>query len=197
MADTSSGPRSLRWAAVLGAIAWTAVDAAGWGTEALMEVLAHKRFGRARFVEEKFVAALTKPVMSSGELHFVAPNRLEKHTLKPVDERLVLDGETLILEREGKRSVLALDELPEVAALVGSIHSVLLGDREALERSYRLSVNGDAESWQLLLVPSLPALAQWVAYVRIHGSGARVRQVEIVQAGGDRSVLSIEENGEP
>ena len=109
----------------------------------------------------------------------------------------MLDGETLILEREGKRSVLALDELPEVAALVGSIRSVLLGDREALERSYRLSVNGDAESWQLLLVPSPPALAQWVAYVRIHGSGARVRQVEIVQAGGDRSVLSIEENGEP
>lgn len=171
----------------------TEVRAGPWGVAQLMEALAARHSGRAEFVERKYVSILTEPVESSGELTFVKPDRLEKRTVRPVSERLVLEGDRLSLERGGERRSAGLDEYPEIAALVGSIRSTLLGDRIALEKLYRLSLNGDAGRWTLLLVPSIPAVAERVAYLRIGGFDGKVDRVEIHLPGGDYSVMSIRE----
>ena len=55
---------------------------------------------------------------SSGELSYVAPDRLEKRTLKPKPESMVLDGGTLTLERGGRKRSLPLADYPEVGAFV-------------------------------------------------------------------------------
>ena len=60
---------------------------------------------------------LDQPVESSGELLFIAPDRLEKRTLKPKPETMVLDGDTLTLERGQRKRVLHLKDHPEVAGL--------------------------------------------------------------------------------
>lgn len=171
----------------------TAAHAGPWGIAQLMEELAARHSGRAEFVEKKYVSVLTEPVESSGELSFTAPDRLEKRTVRPLSERLVLEGDRLSLERGSQRRSVGLDEYPEIAALVGSIRSTLMGDRAALEKIYRLSLNGDARRWTLLLVPSTPAVVELVAYIRIGGSDGRVDRVEIHQPGGDYSVMSIRE----
>lgn len=169
--------------------------AEAWGLGPLMQALAANPAGQAEFVEKKFVSVLTEPVESSGELSFAAPDRLEKRTLAPVSERLVLEGDRLSLERGSERRSVGLDEYPEVSALVGSIRSTLMGDRAALEKVYRLSLNGDARHWELLLVPHAPAMADMVAYIRIGGAQARIERVEIHQPGGDYSVMTIRELG--
>ncbi|QJD30837.1 LolA-related protein [Methylococcus geothermalis] len=171
----------------------TAAQAEPWSLAQLMRALAAQTSGTAEFVEKKYVSVLTEPVESSGELSFAAPDRLEKRTIRPLRERLVLEGERLSLERGSERRSVGLDEYPEIAALVGSIRSTLMGDCAALEKIYRLSLNGDARRWTLLLVPSTPAVAERVAYIRIGGSDGRVDRVEIHQPGGDYSVMSIRE----
>ncbi|MDD2769442.1 MAG: outer membrane lipoprotein carrier protein LolA [Methylococcus sp.] len=171
------------------------LGAEAWGLGPLMQALAANPAGRAEFAEKKFVSVLTEPVESSGELSFAAPDRLEKRTLTPISERLVLEGDRLSLERGSERRSVGLDEYPEVSALVGSIRSTLMGDRAALEKVYRLSLNGDARRWELLLVPQAPAMADLVAYIRIGGTQARIERVEIHQPGGDYSVMTIRELG--
>jgi hypothetical protein len=170
-----------------------AARAEPWGIAQLMQALAARQSGRAEFVEKKYVSILTEPVESSGELSFAAPDRLEKRTIRPLSERLVLEGERLTLERGSERRSVGLDEYPEIAALVGSIRSTLMGNRAALEKTYRLSFNGDARRWTLLLVPSTPPAAELIAYIRIGGSAGKIDRVEIHQPGGDYSVMSIRE----
>jgi len=48
-----------------------------------MQLLAQSRSAHASFVETKSIAMLDKPVISSGELFYTAPDHLEKRTLNP------------------------------------------------------------------------------------------------------------------
>ena len=166
-------------------------QAAPWSLAGLMAALAKNRQGNASFEEKKFISVLDEPVASSGELRFAAPDHLEKITLEPHAESLVLDGDRLTLERRGRKKVVALGDYPEIAGMIESIRATLAGDRKALERVYHLTFTGSSEAWDLTLIPLDARIAKVVARVRMHGAGDQVRKVEILQADGDRSLMTI------
>ena len=163
-----------------------------WNLGQLMHSLAQNKSGKATFVEKKYIALLDRPVESSGELLYVAPDHLEKRTLKPKPETMVLEQGTLTVEQGRKKYSVALQDYPEVAAFVESIRGTLAGDRKALERVYRLDLDGNAERWQLTLLPSDVKMAGVVSKIRISGTRSDVHTIEIVQADGDRSVMNID-----
>src|SRR5436190_3070454 len=86
--------------------------AAEWDIDQLMRGLAQIRGDRATFVEKKFIAILDKPVESSGELIYTAPDRLEKRTLKPKPETMVVDQGILLIERGRQKHRLQLQDYP-------------------------------------------------------------------------------------
>jgi hypothetical protein len=166
-------------------------SAADWSVPILFESLAKARPGRTTFTEKKFLSLLDAPVESSGELLFTPPDRMEKRTLKPKAESVVVQGGEVTLERAGKRHTLQLRENPAVAVLVESIRSTLAGDLDALTRAYSVALDGTPAKWRLTLRPLDPAASQLVERIEIGGTEARVASVEIFQADGDRSVMSI------
>jgi Outer membrane lipoprotein carrier protein LolA-like len=166
--------------------------AADWGVAQLMQELAQRGPERALFVEKKFIAVLDRPLESSGELRYVPPDRLEKRTLRPKPELLVLDRERLSVERGKQTQTLRLSDYPEIAAFVESLRGTLAGDRKALERVYRLELHGDRERWTLVMFPSDARLAAMVLRIDVTGTRDRVRSIEILQADGDRSVMTVE-----
>jgi hypothetical protein len=167
------------------------VAAADLDLATLFDTLARNRPDRAAFTEKKFLSILDRPVESSGELAFVPPDRLEKVTLKPKPERLVADAETVTLERAGKSYTLRLRENPAVAVLIESIRGTLAGDLAALTRTYSAGLQGDAKAWRIVLRPLDPSLATLAERIEIAGTQARVTTVEIFQADGDRSVMTL------
>ncbi len=162
-----------------------------WGIDQLMQSLASTRSGNASFVEIKSIAMLDKPVESSGELFYTAPDRLEKRTLKPKPESMLLDKDKLVVEQRGKKRVLALQNYPEVAAFIDSIRGTLAGDRKALERTYNLNMTGDEKNWNLTLLPIESKLKKVVAEISIAGSGNALQTIDILQADGDSSRMTI------
>ena len=95
----------------------------------LMQLLAQNKAGKALFVEKKYISIIDKPIESSGELAFTAPDKLEKRTLKPKLELLVLEGDNLTIDQPDKhRLSIRLQEHAEVAAFVESIRGTLAGD---------------------------------------------------------------------
>lgn len=193
----------MRWLSRGSVLVWLALACAQPGMAAplsiaqLMSGLAQHPQGEARFTEKKYLAILDQPIDSSGQLRFIAPGRLEKHTLKPKPESMVLDGDTLTLERGRRKRVLRLSEYPEVAGMIESIRATLAGDRQALERVYHLGLSGQLEDWTLTLVPLDPEVGAVVARIRMEGAGNEVKRVEVLQADGDRSVMQIQRTGSP
>lgn len=171
--------------------------AADWDIDQLMRDLAQTRTGHARFVEKKSIAMLDKPVESSGELLYTAPHHLEKRTFRPKAESMTVDAGTLIIERGRQKHRLQLQDYPELAAFIDSIRGTLAGDRQALERNYRLSLEGAAERWTLQLVPTDEKMQAVVKRIRIAGMRDAVRSIEITQADGDSSLMLIEKLAAP
>lgn len=182
-----------RTSAALALLLVTAIThAAGLDVDQLMQGLAQVRSGQASFVEKKYIAMLDKSVESSGELLYSAPDRLEKRTLKPKPESMILDGDTLVIERGRQKHSLQLQDYPELAAVIDSIRGTLAGDRKALERSYRLSVEGSVERWTLQLSPIDEKMQAVIKHIRIAGARQAVSSIEINRADGDRSLMLIE-----
>lgn len=177
----------------LALLLWPAIGhAAGWDLDQLMRDLAQTRSGHASFVEKKSIAMLDKPVESSGELFYSAPDRLEKRTLKPKPESMTVEAGTLLIERGRQKHRLQLQDYPELAAFIESIRGTLAGDRKALERNYRLSLDGGVEQWTLQLLPVDEKMLAVVKRIRIAGARDAVRTIEITQADGDSSLMLIE-----
>ncbi len=184
-------------AVLLLALAAAGARAADWSVDQLMQSLAQIRAERATFTEKKFIAILDRPVESSGELLYRAPDRLEKRTLKPRPESMVLDQNLLQIERGRQKLSLPLQEHPELAAFIDSIRGTLAGDRKSLERNYRLSMEGGAQQWTLQLVPLDEKMLAVVKQIRMTGVRDAVRSIEVTQADGDRSLMLIERMAKP
>jgi outer membrane lipoprotein-sorting protein len=187
-------------AAMLAALALLASSVpafAAWDLQQLMDALAQNKSGRATFVETKHIAMLDRPVVSSGELLYTAPDRLEKRTLKPKPESMIVQGGELTIERGARTYRVQLAAQPQLAAFIDSIRGTLAGDRKALERNYRLGLEGTPQEWTLRLVPLDEKMQAVIRQIRISGAQDHVKSVEITQADGDSSVMLIDKSTGP
>lgn len=191
-------PGTLGWHAMLAAAAGVLTLAAAPAALAaesdfdhLMSTLAQRKHGHVSFVEKKFIALLDRPVESSGELLYDAPDHLEKRTLKPKPESLVLEGGSVSAQRGRHHYTLDLKQYPQVVPFIESIRATLAGDRAALERVFKVDFGGSFDKWSLGLVPLDPQLARTVKQIHIEGERDIIHSVEIQEADGDRSLLTI------
>lgn len=177
---------------VLGLLATgSTARAASWQLSDLMQLLAQHKSSQARFVERKYLAMLDKPLESSGELSFTAPDRMEMRTLKPKKQTLLLNGNRLTLEQDGRQKTVSLQSYPEIAAFVEGIRGTLAGDLSALEKAYRVHLIGTPARWQLMLEPRDAGMSRIISRIRIGGSQGDVTQVAYEHADGDRSEMQI------
>ena len=173
-----------------------ATPAAGaFDLERLMLGLARTQAGEATFVEQRQVAVLDRTLLSSGRLWFEAPDTFVRETLRPAQERLAVAGNRVTLSRGERSRTMELDAVPEAAVIVEAIRGTLTGNRQALERLFSAAVSGTAERWSLDLVPRDARLRGQVASVRVSGHEGIVREVQVLLADGDRSVMTIEPIG--
>ena len=201
MTRRALGLLALGWLCAAGSAAPAAPAAAPAAAlsdlDAVMALLAMRQHGRVEFVEQHFLAILDHPLESSGELRYDAPDRLEKRTLLPRAETLVLAGGVLTMERAARRRVVDLHRYPQIQPFVESIRATLAGDRSALERNFHLEFAGSVARWSLTLAPLNPKMARIVLQVKIDGSRDQLLHVEIRQADGDRSLMTLRAPASP
>ncbi|HEV3019539.1 MAG TPA: outer membrane lipoprotein carrier protein LolA [Burkholderiaceae bacterium] len=158
----------------------------------LMRTLSHNQQQEATFVEKRYLSVLDKPLESSGELYFIPPNRLEKRTLKPKPETLIVDGDVLIVDQSNRhRFTVSLQERPDISAFVESIRGTLAGDQSALEKFYSIELSGSADRWRLSLVPLRQEMMRIISRIQIAGSQADLTTIEFDFADGDRSEMLV------
>jgi hypothetical protein len=188
---------ALAWllAALLTCPALAADDAGGWGLEQLMAELGKVKRSQARFTERKYLKVLKAPLQSSGTLTYVAPDKLEKRTLRPKPEALLVDGDHVVVELgPDKRRTLKMGDYPVLQAFVESIRATLGGDAATLERYYKVSLEGGRQGWQLFLAPRGRDMAQVISQIRIGGGSGRIDLIEVQETRGDRSVMKVTED---
>lgn len=180
-------------AVMLSAGAVPAMAAEPWGLEDLFARFAAVGSSNARFVETREVSLLNAPMESSGTLTYRRPDFLEKRTLQPQAESLRLDGDRLTLTRaDGASRTLSVSSMPEIQSYVESIRATLRGDVPTIMRFYEVALDGTEQDWRMQLVPRADEARATVQRIVIAGREAAIRQIEVQQADGDRSVMTIQ-----
>ncbi len=166
------------------------LHAEGLDIPALMTRLAAVPERRARFREEKRIAALTVPLVSTGTLLYRRPGYLEK---TGEGEQLVVDGDrvTLTLGQDPPR-VIPLSADPGLRALIDAFRAPLAGDLPTLTRSFQVTGEGTAAAWRLTLLPANAAVARFTRSVTVSGVQDRLQGITIVQFNGDVQTIDIE-----
>lgn len=167
--------------------------AADWGLPQLMAGFAAIEESRARFQEEKHLAMLTEPLRLSGTLRYVRPDQIEKLIAQPYAESLRIEQGRLEWTAQGRTRTLSLRSQPQIWALVESLRATLAGDLPALQRHYAVKFDGSRAKWEITLEPRFDSLSQYIQKIRLQGRDNLLRQVEIVEANGSRSLMRIEE----
>lgn len=182
------------WGSLLLAAALLAASPPAWALDlpALVALLAQRRNTEARFVEERFISGLDQPLRSSGTLSFQAPDRFSRQTLEPRPEAMSVVGNTVTLTRGGRTRQMTLDAVPEATALLEALRGTLNGDLALLQKFYTARVEGHASRWRLTLTPLAQRLGTQVRQLEIEGQQSDLKSVEVLLAGGDRSVMHIE-----
>ncbi len=162
----------------------------------LMQRFSQIQSAEGTFVEKKYLRILNTPLKSTGTLIYRAPGYLEKHILVPKNQNLILDGDTLTIDSlvNGKR-VLSLQDYPLLGAFIESIRSTLAGDITTLNKIYSTTLEGDIKHWRLTLIPRDEKTLEVVRKIHISGHDVWVAEVEIFETKGDRSVMTVSQNG--
>jgi hypothetical protein len=161
--------------------------------EELTKALADAGSSRVRFSETRHSALLKQPLVLTGTLVFKRPDRLEKHVSTPFSEVVTIEGARVDVTRPGEPGRTIVVPPGPARALVESMRATLAGDLAALTRHFTVDVAGTADDWTMTLTPRDPALASTVVRVDFAGRGGKVRRIEVIEAGGDRSVTTIQD----
>lgn len=169
--------------------------------DTLMQALAANGDSKAHFTETRTSRLTRKPIESSGTLAFVFPDNLIRQIEKPKAVLFEVQGEQVIISRNGKRQNRSLAQLGAARAFIESLRATLAGDQQALQQYYRLVLTADDHSWQLELTPQDHALAKKITQIQISGDfyssdsvaerQARVTAVEVIERNGSRTVTQL------
>ena len=173
--------------------AWSADDVpsearAAWTAMAEVDSL------RARFRQVRHTSLLSKPVESTGTLHFRRPDRLAWTVLEPSRSTFVVAGSRVGVSYPdlGVEQVFDVAENAEIARTVQGMTAWLSGDLETIARDYRIAWESTEEGGLAVLTPRSVPLRALVQQMELHvtGSPLRVSRVRIVEP--DRDYVTIE-----
>ena len=174
-----------------------AVAQESWGLPQLMAALRQVRSASGQFTERKTMHLLTQPLIASGRLAYVAPSHIEKVTISPIPEKLVMDSDrvTIVSGPDNETHTFSVADYPQIGGLVEGIRATLAGDLPTLERIYSVRLSGSPAAWDLQLVPRDGDLAHVVKWIEFRGDGNRIRTIDTENADGDHSTMTIAPDG--
>ena len=146
---------------------------------------------QAEFVQTKQMAALKRPLVTTGRLTFSRQYGVLWQIEKPYrvsyvlgEERIVEIGSDGVRRERGLRDVAGL-------AQVGRVFRALLGaDTRALQEHFEVLAQGEVDHWSLVLTPRQAQLAQFLAKIQLTGSRF-VESITISEAGGDSTQIKF------
>ncbi len=159
----------------------------------VMNRLAAVKSAKADFTEKKFVKLLNVPVESAGVLIYTAPDRFEKHTKNPVEERMTVERDTVTLDNvaKKKKQQIFIPQFPALAAIVDAMRGALSGNLPQLQQAFSIKASGNNQRWKLHLVPLEANQYAYIHAVDVAGRDDFIESIEILQSDGDRSVMSM------
>ena len=167
-----------------------------WTVTKLMEKLSEISMVNLTFVEKRKSEFLTEEVELSGNIVYRAPDYMEKNIESPFVENVLVDGDTISVEKikkngKTKKRSYSLTSHAALNTAVEGIRATLAGDFDLLSRNYVVDLEGDCEQWSMKLVPKDKKTLKYVAQISFRGHEERIEEIQTRESDGDESMLTF------
>lgn len=174
--------------ALLAGLALLPALACAFDLATLQQQLGASMVVRGQFVQEKHLRALAQPLTSTG--HFVLAR--EQGLLWLLEQPLAQDYRigAAGIARRTPLGWQAQRQQAHGSQQQRLFLAVLQGDSDALQRDFALELQGQADAWQLRLIPRSSLLQQIFSHIEIRG-GALVEEIVLHESQGDHTRLRL------
>lgn len=147
---------------------------------------------------------LTESASVEGTIRYRYPGYLHKSESGTEDARTVIvDGDTVHVERDGERSTFPLDRYRVLEALMFLLDAMAQADADRLREHFRIELEGDIEEWRLLLESRTAGgngsdrgmQQQGGIELELFGRDDRIRRIVLVSSGSGRMMLEFGDEG--
>lgn len=154
--------------------------------------LSGARAVRGRFVQQRNLAGLAKPLASSGDFLFARGTGIEWHTRQPFDSQFILTHDGMTQRDEGgEQTRISAADQPALTVVSRVFFALFALDFDALSQDFTMAGHQDGkEPWHLLLRPRTAALGSVFKQATISGD-ATVKTVVLDDANGDSTVIEL------
>jgi uncharacterized membrane protein len=154
--------------------------------EQLQARLASRAPFKASFVEQRFVAVLTAPLESRGEISVVPGSGLIWTVTHPIatTSLITADGVTIIEGPKSRR------DITDQAHISEALLSLMDGSLERANKDFTTTLAGALKDWKLTLTPKDTLVAEVISRIIVSGSN-NPRSLELIHGNGDRIVTSF------
>jgi Outer membrane lipoprotein carrier protein LolA-like len=159
----------------------------------VMSKLSNVKAAKSEFTETRYLKLLVAPIQSSGVLTYTAPDKFEKLTLKPVEEKMTIAKHLVTLEEpaKGRKNTITPNSFPALSALIDAMRGALSGNATLLAETFKVKIDGSSSQWKLTLIPKEAVQFGYIHKITVSGKQDAIDSMEVLQADGDRSVLSM------
>lgn len=143
----------------------------------------------ADFTQTKQMAALKRPLITTGHLVFLREQGVLWQIEKPYRIAYLLSDEKIVeIAADGSRKERGQRDVPGLAQIGRVFHAMLGAQTNILHEYFNVSVEGNEKKWRITLTPRHPQIAQFLTQLRLNG-GQFVEQIRILEAGGDTTLI--------
>lgn len=144
------------------------------------------------FVELRRMGIFKKPVELSGMMRYSRKAGLSIAYEQPKPRVLIIDDVGLIeRQADGRERRISATDRPELAVLTEIYLNLLRGKPAGLFGACEVYFSGNANAWQIGLIPRDASLRRHTGRVLIGGSGREIAQISNLLENGDRRTLRL------
>lgn len=160
--------------------------------DSILKDLAQQTERHFRFVQEKKLSMLDKPLVTEGELLLGQDNSVTWDIQKPYRLRYILTPDTIReIDAQGERT-LQTGQNPVAAALTQAMTSTFNGQWKANDALASIAANGTPDNWQLLITPQAAELQPLIRTMVVTGNHGTIASVVIAESNGDSTTIHLQ-----
>ena len=166
-----------------------------WSSElaAVLDKTAVEPPAKVSFREERHNPMFKEPMVLTGYLEYLDEGVLRKVIETPFVEDVRVEGERVIVSRDGKTRTLSLNRSRALRVTLNAIEAVLAGDETALAETFRWDLSGSDESWTVRMSPLSDAVGKRLAGLVITGTNDAIVGIRMDLAGGEWHDMRIDD----
>ncbi len=180
----------------LGMLLWLLQAPPSWGGElaVLLQQTAVEPPARVSFREERHNPMFEEPMVLTGYLEYLDHGVLRKVIETPFTEDVRVEGDRVVVSRDGKTRTLSLNRSRALRVTLGAIEAVLAGDEAKLAESFRWDLSESDQSWTVRMSPLSDSVGKRLSGLEVSGTHEAIVGIRMELPGGEWHAMTV---GEP